>query len=485
MNALRRIAWDAANVSASNAVTALTQLLETVVLARLLSPDNLGTIAIIAVIIGFIRSVADVGVGNALLHFQELPRAVFSSLYLLLLALGVAIFALSLLCPPLVAAVGGGSLIAPLCGWIGLGFLLTPIGSLYQFILQKNLRFKRLSFVESAARCAGTATVVLLAIRHWGVLSFVIGQVVYCGVKSLLLLVAGYRLMPLSFTFDMAAARSHLRFGLFQMGERVIVFFSSNIDYMIIGKFLGTRELGFYKIAYELVTVPLRLINPIFATVTLPRFAKNQNDDAALRTGIVSLLHLLSLVTFPLLFGLAATAKVFIPVVYGPGWEPTAVLVWLLTGMGLVKVVGNVSGTMIVAKGCVKTGLVWNIIIAVGNTLTFFSAVRYGAIALSAAYSAISFVYLLASFKSYYGATIGLRLPAYLRSFTPPLLLSLGMAVIVAGLYVVLAATGMKPPLLLSILVGVGGAVYLATGRLFDRKGLSEIAGVLGKRGVA
>ena len=270
----RRIVSDAANVSTANVVIAGTQLLETIVLARMLRPEEIGFIAVITVILGLVRSFADLGISNAIIHFQDTSRAVFSSLYWLLVASGALLFGIFLGSRPLAAWCLPDSPLPPLLGWIGLNFLIIPFGTLYQFHFQKELHFRRITIVESIARCTGTMSVVFLALRHCGIFSYVAGQVVYNSVKSALLLAVGFRALPLSFTFDLSSIKSYLRFGMFQMGERVVTFLSANIDYLIIGKFLGTRELGFYKIAYELVTVPQRLVNPIFGSLALPRFQR-------------------------------------------------------------------------------------------------------------------------------------------------------------------------------------------------------------------
>jgi len=475
MKLKRRIISDAANVSMTNLVIAGTQLVETIILARMLIPEEMGLIAIIAVILGFVRSIADLGVSNALIHFQNTSRTAFSSLYWILVVLGAVIFGLFFFSQPILSHYLPHSQLARLSGWIGLNFLVYPLGILYQFFLQKEMRFRRIGIVEGIARCLGTLTVFFLAIRHYGVFSFVAGQIIYSGAKSALLICASYRLMPVSFTFDLSAIRPYLRFGMFQMGERVVNFFSTNVDYIVIGKFLGTRELGFYKIAYELVTVPQRLINPIFNTLALPRFAKNQNDDAALREGVLVMLRVLTLLTFPLLFGLAASAKVFVPVVYGPGWGRTVPLLWLLTAMGLLKTIGNIGSSVIVTKGHVKTGFIWNCIIAAGNSAVFLFAVRFGAAGIAAAYSMVTAVYLLLSFRGYYVATIGLTMRSYMRSFMLPGLLSAAMGAVVYGLYLTLGYAHMRPLLELVLLVLSGVTVYGVLNIFLTRKELIQL----------
>ena len=462
MNQQRRLFADTANVSTANVIIAGTQLCEIIILARTLHPADIGVIAIIAVILGLLRSLADLGTGNALIHFQSVSRAAFSSLYWLLITVGAAFFGAFAVGRSLFESIAPHSPLTPLLGWIGLNVCIYSIGILYHYQFQKEQRFRRIAIVESLARCLGTATVAVLALTHHGIFSYVAGQIVYSGVKSALLLFGGLRLMPLSPVFDLSALRPFLRFGAFQMGERVVTFFSANIDYLVIGKFLGAQDLGFYKIAYELVTVPLRLINPIFGTVALPRFAKKQHDDAVLRKGILSMLRLLGLVTFPLLFGLAAIAAALVPAVYGGGWDRVVPLVWLLTGMGLFKIIGNVAGTVLIAKGLVSIAFVWNCIISVGNLAAFLIAVRWGTAGVAAAYSVISLIYLLVSFPWYYFRTIGLTMRAWISSFLPFAAQAAAMGGIVYLTSLVLAPLHLPPGFSLSILIPLGILTYMA-----------------------
>jgi len=235
-----------------------------------------------------------------------------------------------------------------------------------------------------------------------------------------------------------------------------------NVDYLTIGRFLGMRDLGYYKIAYELVVAPLRLVNPIFGSLALPRFAKSQHDDGALREGILATLRLLSLSTFPLLLGLCATGGIFIPIVYGPGWDRVVPLICLLTLMGLCKIIGNLSGSIIIAKGRVQVGFVWNCIIAAGNGAVFLLVVHWGVGAVAASYSLLSLIFLLISFPNYYRSTIGLRLREYLGSFMMPTLLSLTMAAIVYGASWGLRGARLLPIVQLIVLIAVGIISYSA-----------------------
>jgi O-antigen/teichoic acid export membrane protein len=462
MKMKRRVIVDAANLSTTNLFIAGTQFLEILVLARTLLPSDLGLIALIAIIFGLVRSVADLGTGNALIHFQTLSRRAFSSIYWLLILFGIVLFGLGLAGHFLLVHFQPHSLLSPFVGWIGFSFLIFPIGGLYQFQFQKELRFRRIAVIEVGARCCETAIVVLLAMTGHGVFSYIAGQIGYTGVKSIGQLIAGFQLVRPVVAFDFAEASAVLRFGAFQMGERLVAYLAVNVDYLTIGKFLGMRDLGFYKIAYELVVAPLRLVNPVFGSLALPRFAKNQHDDGALREGILATLHLLSLSTFPLLLGLCATGGIFISVVYGPGWGRAAPLICLLTLMGLCKIIGNLSGSIVIAKGRVQVGFVWNCIIAAGNGAVFLLVVHWGVGAVAAAYSLLSFIFLLISFPNYYRSTIGLRLREYFGSFMMPTLLSLAMAAIVYGASCSLRGVRLLPLVELFILIAVGIAAYSA-----------------------
>lgn len=143
--------------------------------------------------------------------------------------------------------------------------------------------------------------------------------------------------------------------------------------------------------------------------------------------------------------------------------------------MGLSKTLGNIGGSVIVAKGRVKVGFYWNCIIAVCNGAVFLLVVHRGTGAIAAVYSALSLVYLLASFRSYYGATIGLTLHAYVRSFALPAVLSGAMALAVFGLNLVLGQTRIAPLFALIALVAFGGILYGTLNRLFMRKEIGAL----------
>jgi hypothetical protein len=143
--------------------------------------------------------------------------------------------------------------------------------------------------------------------------------------------------------------------------------------------------------------------------------------------------------------------------------------------MGLMKTLGNIGGSVIIPKGRVKTGFVWNCIIASVNCAVFIAAVRYGTGALAAAYSVLSLVFLVASFPSYYRSTIGLTPAVYVRSFAAPAAMSALMGAAVYGVHLLLGHMHPAPLAELALLIGFGAAVYLLLNLALAGKELREL----------
>ena len=260
--------------------------------------------------------------------------------------------------------------------------------------------------------------------------------------------------------FRASDCRSYLSFGLYQMGERFVNFLSANVDYLIIGKLLGAEALGFYSIAYKLVAIPLKRLNPIVTSVAFPVFSLKQKDDKALRSGYLEMSKALSLISFPLLAGIAVTAPLIIPILYGPGWEPSVPLLQALSLLGILKSLGNPSGSIILAKGRADLGFKFNLTILVVNAVVFYIAAHQSALAVALSFSALTFLYFIALQTLVVNRMIQLGWGPYLKTIAPACLSCLGMMACVIGSRWALSFTSIAPVALLAVSIGIGVLGY-------------------------
>jgi O-antigen/teichoic acid export membrane protein len=162
------------------------------------------------------------------------------------------------------------------------------------------------------------------------------------------------------------------------MGAKTLNFLSSNLDRVIIGRFLGAAPLGQYNLAWTVITLPLTQVNPIITKVMLPVFSRIQNDDKALVATYGRVLSYISLATFPMLAGMLIVGRPFIHSVYGEAWLPAVPVLQVYCLLGAVYTLGNPIGCVILAKGRADIDFRLNVLAVIGHIIVVLVGVRWG-----------------------------------------------------------------------------------------------------------
>lgn len=177
----------------SSITTTALQFIQLAVLARLLSPEDFGLMAMVAVVIGFAAAYADMGISAAIIHRQDATREQLSSLYWLNLLAGLLVYLVVLAMTPAIVALYGEPRISGLMPWITLTFLINPLGTQFQLLLQKSLCFRRLALIEISAALVGASVAVVTARFGQGVFALIWGTLSSNMTSTLLLLSVGLR----------------------------------------------------------------------------------------------------------------------------------------------------------------------------------------------------------------------------------------------------------------------------------------------------
>lgn len=347
----------------STAVVTVLYLIRLSILGRLLDPTDFGLVGMVTVITGFAAAFYDMGVSNAVIYKQDITTEQLSSLYWLNIMAGIGVFGMLWAATPLVVAFYREPRLTQLMFWVALVFPIASCGQQFQVLLQKNLQFNVLSKVDISSAAASLLVATTAALIGQGALSLVWAQLANAGTKTVTLYIIGGRIWRPSFHFRRKDLSGYISFGLYQMGERAINYFNSNLDYIMIGTFMGAKALGYYTFAYNLVTMPSSKINPVVTKVAFPVFSKVQENAEQLKRGYFKVLKVLSIINFPVLLGLAAVAPYAVPVVFGKQWLPSVLLIQILAGVGLLRSIGNPLGALIMSKGRADLGFKWNAMI--------------------------------------------------------------------------------------------------------------------------
>lgn len=379
-------------ITISTVISTAFQFFQVAILARILEPSAFGVVSISTLIIAFFNIFANLGFSNSIIYKQENDRKVLSTLYFLNLLLGLFIFIVIFFSSPIIISYYNEPKLGKVVRLSSLYFLIVYFGQLYYFLLQKELKFKSVAFIDIAGTLIGTCATIILAYRGFEELSLIYGQLLMQLVKSVLQVLLGKKLFtPLPY-FKIKLIKEHLKFGMYNVGDGVIGFIQSNSDNIVIGGVLGVKMLGYYTIAYQLAVFPITKLNPIVLQVAYPVLAKIKENNAELKKSYLKILDFLGYLNMPLLAGLFITADSVVPLFYGNGWESTIDLIRIFVFVSFFTCLSHPLFTLAFSKGKPNLLFYLNVATLVIKLPLLYVFSKYWGV------TGIAFAFLLATF---------------------------------------------------------------------------------------
>lgn len=451
------------------------------VLARLLLPSDFGLMGMVMVVIGFSQAFADMGLSNAIIQRKEVNDSQLSSFYWINIFTGLLLFGAVLLMRSPAAFYFKEPELRKYLLYSSFIFLITPWGQLFHTLLKKELKFKTLTKIDISGSAVYAMTSISMALAKQGVLSLIIGQLCR-SLFTVILLTFTFRntwLPKLYFNFQQI--KSYLSFGAFQLGERILNYFRTNIDYILIGRILGPASLGFYSLAYQIMVFPLNKINPIFTQVAFPAFSKIQEDDNLIRNGFCKVINYISMLSFPMLAGMLVVAPQFIRVFYGTKWEPVIIILQLFSLVGALISLANPLGSVLLAKGRADIGFYWNVFGALRIFLAVIIGIKWGirGVATAILISQIPVLFIL---QGIVNRLIGLKFRKYFSTLKVPFISTIIMLVGIILLKLIFINILLADSAVLVILVVSGIILYSVSYYLLDRELLKELISIIKRK---
>jgi O-antigen/teichoic acid export membrane protein len=293
-------------------------LLSTFVLARLLSQEDYGVAGYAFTIISFIEIVSDLGVSAALIYHREDPLAPHTAFWLVL-GIGALLGAGLWLVAPLVGIYFQDERAVAVTQVLGLQFAITALGDTHKTQLQKSLSFKRKVISDLTQSLGKAAITITLALLHFGPWSLIGGQLGSYLIGAMTLWVI-FPWRP-QFRFSPPLAHSMLTYGSKFALTNIVGITLLNVDYLLVGRFLGPVALGTYTLAFRLPDLLIRELCSVLGKVIFPIYAKVRDNPEALRRGMLDTTRYVALVTMPLGLGLAIVADPLTRVLFTAKWE--------------------------------------------------------------------------------------------------------------------------------------------------------------------
>jgi O-antigen/teichoic acid export membrane protein len=447
------------------------QWITTIILARLLSPSDFGLMAMVMVVIGFVSLFKDLGTSAAIIQQKSLSEELLSSIFLVNVAFGVLAMAVLFVLSPLAAGFYHEQKVTPLLKVLSLTFFISGLSILQQAILERDLAFNKLAKLEIIATLLGSMVGIGLAILGYGVWSLIYQSLTVVTMTTILLWTSS--VWRPKMIFHWTEVKSVSSYSLNLTGFNIFNYFARNTDYLLIGRFLGAQNLGYYTLAYNIMLYPLQNISTVIGRVMFPVFSQIQNDDAIFRSAYLKVASAIALITFPMMIGLWALAEPFVLTVFGLQWQPVILLLMILAPVGLSQSIGTTVGAIYQAKGRTDWMFRWGIAAGILVMIAFVIGLQWGIVGVATAYAFACFILIYPSFAIPF-RLINLRVRDFGIVLWRPFLSSSLMLVVLFGFKAALPAD-LSDGLTLGILVPTGIIAYLLVSWMLNREQIRQI----------
>jgi teichuronic acid exporter len=446
----------------------------TLIVIRLLAPADYGLVAMLAIVFTFMTMLGEMGFGSSLVQAKDLEaidiRRTFGAALLINSGICVLMFAAA----PAVAAFYNEPRLVDMARVSALGFLLSGVGTVYDGLLQREMRFRALARVEIVTGVVGNLATLGFAYAGFGAWALILSPLVASPTRiAMLWSCASRHYWP---SFDFRGTRRLWSFGGNVLATRVVWYWSSQADALIAGKLLGKEALGFYSVAVHLASLPMQRAAGMINGVAFAAFAKIQDDARAVTANTRLGVRLMALVTFPTMWGIAAIAPELVDVAIGPNWHASIMPLTLVALMIPFRMIGSIISTTIMSMGRVDVALWTTIIGACIAPPIYLYASRFGLLGLSAAWLVTTpILFMLNMFRAL--PIVGLSLRGVAREIWRPVVVSALMLGAVSLLRQALG--GQLEVLILIQLVIAGAVVYLGGSWLLNRSASTEALSLL------
>ena len=317
-------------------------IVRSVVLARLLTPDIFGVMALAMVVVRAIETFTRPGVAQALIARQQGFEKACNTAFTMLVVRGFLLAALLAAVAPWIGDFYESPKLPLMLQVLGGVFILTGFRNINIIARQRELEFRSLTYLTQVSAIVGTIATIAVAWWLRSVWALVAGQLI----SAILGAVLSYVFVPgrPRFEFDREVARDLMRYGKFITGSSMLLYIATEIDSAVIGKVLGHAELGYYAVATTIAQTMTTQLAKMAAGIMMPAYSKLQTDIPALRNAYLRTLGLVMFAVLPASLGLVLVAEPLVRVVYGEKWLLAAVPLQLLAVFGLFRSMAAFTG---------------------------------------------------------------------------------------------------------------------------------------------
>ncbi|MEK4818534.1 MULTISPECIES: lipopolysaccharide biosynthesis protein [Priestia] len=334
----RNTAWSFLSIMGVQFINIITNI----ILARMLSPETFGILGMAIVFAGFAFLIQEAGLNSYLIYKKEQNEDAVSLTFWLNIILSIFIAGLLFVGADTISQFYGDNQVIIIIQFICIGILIGSIGSTHRALLMKNNQFKDLTKIDIIAEIVSSIAAIVLAMYINGLLA-VSAKYVFRPVVQSILIFKYYR-YPIKFRISLGELKHLVYYSSSILGSQFFMYLNNNVDFFLVGRFLGDRLLGIYTLAFQWGALARYYLSNAVARVLFPEVSKQQDDLNKLKLMYLSVISKMAFITLPICIGLALTSHEFIYVLYGEKWlgvVPVLQTLLVAGGLSSISVIGN------------------------------------------------------------------------------------------------------------------------------------------------
>jgi O-antigen/teichoic acid export membrane protein len=319
------------------------------ILARLLSPDDFGIVAIATVIISFFAIFTDMGLSPAIIQNKALTQDDLTNIYSFTFWTGIAVALLFFIASWPISAYYDSPILRTLCQLLSINLFFASVNIVPGALFYKNKEFKFIAIRSFVIQITAGTGAIIAALSGAGLYALLITPIV----SSILIYIISFHRYPqhLRMTLGLSSIRKIFSYSVYQFLFNVICYFSRNLDKLLIGKHMGMSDLGYYEKSYRLMMLPLQNITQVVTPVMHPIFSDFQDDKMKLATSYERIIRFLAFIGLPLSVLLFFTAEEVTLIIFGNQWLPSVAVFRILALSVGIQIILSSSGSIFQAAG--------------------------------------------------------------------------------------------------------------------------------------
>ena len=389
------------------------QLVGSIVLARLLVPEDFGLVAIVTVLTSFAPLLVDLGLGDATTQRSKITRSQVSCLFWLSSGIGLAVAVVVAACCPLIAWVFREPRLETIALYFAITFVLFGVSNQHLALLRRTMQFARISKIGILSTLIGVAIAILMAICGFGYWALVLRPIA----SSLCIAIGAWLVCPWKPGFPVIdnEVRAMVRFGLHVVGVSVTYSVARAVDRIALGLFYRPDEVGYYQNASTLYEYSiLQPLNQLH-TVGSAALSKLRSNPNALAQKYETALSAIAFFVMPAAAILSVTAQDLTVILLGEKWRAAGLLLSIIALRGIFHVVECSQGWLHLSIGRADRWRNWAVVSFIVQVVTVLGGLPFGGTGVAVAVVMTSLLLAVPSI-SYAGHPIGIGAALVIRA---------------------------------------------------------------------